>query len=84
MADASAFVLDSFALLAYLQGEKNGVRIREIFQSAQSDSVRIYISLKYWLSTSKQSLLPPTLRRITQSPTLTLLPLLLRKRWVAH
>jgi ribonuclease VapC len=45
MADASAFVLDSFALLAYLQGEKNGVRIREIFQSAQSDSGRIYISL---------------------------------------
>jgi ribonuclease VapC len=28
-----------------LQGEKNGVRIREIFQSAQSDSGRIYISL---------------------------------------
>lgn len=45
MADAPAFVLDSFALLSYLQGEKNGVRIREIFQSAQSDSGRIYISL---------------------------------------
>lgn len=45
MADAPAFVLDSFALLSYLQGEKKGVRIREIFQSAQSDSGRIYISL---------------------------------------
>ena len=32
-------------MLAYLQGEKNGVRVREIFQSAQSDPRRIYMSL---------------------------------------
>jgi predicted nucleic acid-binding protein len=45
MANAPAFVLDSFAMLAYLQGEKNGVRVREIFQSAQSDRQSIYMSL---------------------------------------
>lgn len=45
MADAPAFVLDSFAMLAYLQGEKQGVRVREIFQSAQSDRRSIYMSL---------------------------------------
>ena len=45
MADAPAFVLESFAMLAYLQGEKHGVRVREIFQRAQSDRRSIYMSL---------------------------------------
>jgi len=29
------YILDTFALLAYLQGENNGVRVREILQDAQ-------------------------------------------------
>ena len=42
MAEPIAFVLDTFAMLAYLQGESNGVRVRGIFQS---DSQNIYMSL---------------------------------------
>ena len=42
MAEPSVFVLDTFAMLAYLQGERNGVRVRGIFQSG---SQNIYMSL---------------------------------------
>lgn len=42
MAEPIAFVLDTFAMLAYLQGESNGVRVRGIFQSG---SQNIYMSL---------------------------------------
>jgi predicted nucleic acid-binding protein len=42
MANPIAPVLDTFAMLAYLQGESNGVRVRGIFQSG---SQNIYISL---------------------------------------
>ena len=42
MAEPIAFVLDTFAMLAYLQGESNGVFVRGIFQSG---SQNIYMSL---------------------------------------
>jgi len=42
MAEPIAFVLDTFAMLAYLQGESNGVRVRGIFQSG---SQNIYMFL---------------------------------------
>lgn len=42
MANAIAFVLDTFAMLAYLQGENKGTRVREIFQSGRQN---VYMSL---------------------------------------
>jgi len=42
MAEPIAFVLDTFAMLAYLQGESNGVRVRAIFQSGRQN---VYMSL---------------------------------------
>jgi len=42
MAEPIAFVLDTFAMLAYLQGESNGVRVRGIFQSGRQN---VYMSL---------------------------------------
>ena len=42
MADPTAFVLDTFAMLAYLQGESNGARVRAIFQSRRQN---VYMSL---------------------------------------
>jgi predicted nucleic acid-binding protein len=45
MADAIAFVLDTFAMLAYLQGERNGIRVRDILQSVRSDRQNVYMSL---------------------------------------
>jgi predicted nucleic acid-binding protein len=45
MAEAVTYVLDAFALLAYLQGEQMGARVRGILQSAQSDHRKIYMSL---------------------------------------
>ena len=42
MGDPIAFVLDTFAMLAYLQGESNGARVREIFQSGRQN---VYMSL---------------------------------------
>lgn len=45
MADPIALVLDTFAMLAYLQGESNGVRVHEILQSVQSGHQNIYMSL---------------------------------------
>jgi predicted nucleic acid-binding protein len=45
MADSVAYVLDTFALLAYLQGERVGARVHEILQNVQSDRRNIYMSL---------------------------------------
>jgi len=42
MVEPSAFVLDTFAMLAYLQGESNGARVREILQSGRQNA---YMSL---------------------------------------
>jgi len=42
MAEPIAFVLDTFAMLAYLQGESNGVRVRGTFQSGRQN---VYMSL---------------------------------------
>lgn len=42
MADKIAFVLDTFVMLAYLQGEGSGVRVREILQSGRHN---VYMSL---------------------------------------
>jgi predicted nucleic acid-binding protein len=42
MAEPSAFVLDTFAILAYLQGETNGARVREMLQSGRRN---LYMSL---------------------------------------
>ncbi|HLO14953.1 MAG TPA: type II toxin-antitoxin system VapC family toxin [Anaerolineales bacterium] len=42
MADSVASVLDTFALLAYLQGESHGAGVREILQS---DRRNVYMSL---------------------------------------
>jgi len=42
MAKPITFVLDAFAMLAYLQGESNGLRVLGIFQSG---SQNIYMSL---------------------------------------
>jgi predicted nucleic acid-binding protein len=42
MAEPIAFVLDTFAMLAYLQGKSNGVRVRGIFQSGRQN---VYMSL---------------------------------------
>ena len=45
MAEPSAFVLDTFAILAYLQGESNGARVRQMLQSVQSGRQSVYMSL---------------------------------------
>lgn len=42
MANPIALVLDTFAMLAYLQGESHGAHVREIFQSGRPN---VYMSL---------------------------------------
>jgi predicted nucleic acid-binding protein len=39
------YILDSFALLAYLQGEDSGVRIREILQGARNGKGDVSMSI---------------------------------------
>ncbi len=41
----SAYVLDSFALLAYLEGEAGMPRVREILEGAEAGAHTIYLSL---------------------------------------
>ena len=41
----SAYVLDSFALLAYFDGEPGGPRVVELLDRARGDQHRIYVSL---------------------------------------
>ncbi len=44
-AESSAFVLDSFALLAYLEGEAGRPRVKELLSDAASGECSLYISL---------------------------------------
>ena len=41
----SSYVLDTFALLAHLQGENSGTRVREILQAAESGRAAVHVSL---------------------------------------
>jgi ribonuclease VapC len=43
-AESSRFVLDSFALLAFLQGEAGMARIKALFIAAERDECRVYLS----------------------------------------
>jgi len=45
MANPSSYVLDTFALLAYFQGESKGARVREIIQRAQDRTANVYLSI---------------------------------------
>lgn len=44
-AEASAYALDSFALLAYLEGETGRPRVKELMSGAQSGKCSLYLSL---------------------------------------
>ncbi len=41
----SAFVLDSFALLAYLEGEPGMPRVRALLTKAKADEIKVFVSL---------------------------------------
>ena len=43
--ESSGYVLDSFALLAYLEGEAGRPRVRELMSGAESGKHLLYISL---------------------------------------
>jgi ribonuclease VapC len=43
-ADRERYVLDSFALLAYLQGEAGMTRVKEIIRAAEQDACRVHLS----------------------------------------
>jgi predicted nucleic acid-binding protein len=45
MSESTAFVLDSFALLAYLQDEPVAARIEKLLDSAGKDKCRLFLSL---------------------------------------
>ena len=45
MAEPSAFVLDTFALLAYLQDEPAAARVELLMEQAIKDKYRLYISI---------------------------------------
>lgn len=38
-------ILDSYAILTYLQGEEGAARVKEIFQAAQSGEIAVYLPL---------------------------------------
>ncbi len=40
-----SYVLDSFALLAHLQAEPGGPRVRELLEAAHNDQARLHLSL---------------------------------------
>lgn len=44
-AELSAYALDSFALLAYLEGEAGGTRVKELLSAAQSGACSLYFSI---------------------------------------
>ena len=44
-ADAAGYVLDSYALLAYLEGEAGMPRVREVLAAALKRTTRVYVSL---------------------------------------
>lgn len=41
----NAYVIDSFALLAHLEGEERGEKVTEILKKAQTGKVSLYISV---------------------------------------
>lgn len=45
MADSSAYVLDSFALLAYLQDEPVASRVEQLLENAGKEKCRIFLSI---------------------------------------
>jgi predicted nucleic acid-binding protein len=45
MAEPSAFVLDSFALLAYLQDEPAASRIEKLLENAGNEKFRLFLSM---------------------------------------
>ncbi len=45
MADKFAFVLDTFALLAYLQDERAGARIEKVLEDAGKEKCRLFASI---------------------------------------
>jgi predicted nucleic acid-binding protein len=45
MAEPSAFVLDSFALLAYLQDEPVAARIEKLLENAGKEKCRLFLSM---------------------------------------
>jgi len=45
MADLPAYVLDSFAFIAYLENESAAPRIEKILEDAEDDKCRVYISI---------------------------------------
>lgn len=57
----SKYVLDSFALLAFLQQEQGWQRVRELIKSAEDGSVELYMSainmaeVKYMLARRKKN-----------------------------
>jgi len=44
-ADGSAYVLDSFALLAYFQGEPGTARVRSLLAKAARDAIVLHLSI---------------------------------------
>ena len=45
MTEPTAFVLDSYALLAYLQDEPAGTRIEKLLDNARKEKCRLFLSL---------------------------------------
>ena len=45
MTEPTAFVLDSYALLAYLQDEPVGIRIEKLLENARKEKCRLFLSL---------------------------------------
>jgi ribonuclease VapC len=45
MADTAAYVLDSFALLAYLQDEAVAARIEKLLENAEKGKYRLFLSI---------------------------------------
>ena len=45
MADKAVYVLDAFALMAYLSGEPAAERVRNILNEGERETCRIYISI---------------------------------------
>jgi len=39
------YILDSYALLAYLQGETSGLKVRDILKDASSGNIKVFLSI---------------------------------------
>jgi ribonuclease VapC len=46
--ESTAYILDSFALLAYYQAEKGGARVRELLAKAENQQVSLFVSIINW------------------------------------